>query len=229
MLNLDNVLDRMYKIYTDDPDKAVRGQSFIKELHVAIGDGINDRLTPAARKQGIRVVHEATVLGSIKSKDVDIAVIDPINGPLILIGVRSQMSSISKNVLTYFEGIVGECISLQDRFPLSVHGYVYLHPMSSIKSGKEDEHIDHDRYRQMYASITNRTGANYSSIRGVYDQFAYMVVNFASTPPSLVHFDPVENSFGEKPDLNIHTFVDRIIDTYNKRSRAGTIFTDRDE
>ena len=43
--------------------------------------------------------------------------------PLILIGVRSQMSSVGKNILTYTQDIMGEAVSLQDRFPMAVFGY----------------------------------------------------------------------------------------------------------
>ena len=57
-------------------------------------------------------VKEATIYGSHKPKHVDVSVIDPENGPLVMVGIRSQMSSVAKNALTYYEGIIGECISM---------------------------------------------------------------------------------------------------------------------
>jgi hypothetical protein len=107
----------MHQLYKANPVAAVRGQGFIKELHRLLADELTDRLTPAAKRAGVRVVEEARLLGSHKPKDVDVAVIDKNNGPLVIVGVRSQMSSVGKNALNYYEGIVGECISLQDRFP----------------------------------------------------------------------------------------------------------------
>ena len=158
-----DVLGKMGDSYRSDPIAAVRGQRFIKQLHQFVGSQLESRLTAFARKRGIRVVYEATVLGSTKPKDVDVAVIDPANGPLLLVGIRSQMSSVGKNVLTYYEGIVGECISLQDRFPMATHGYIYLHPRTSIMPGKEREAIDHGRYARMYAAVTNRIGPDYKN------------------------------------------------------------------
>lgn len=51
----------------------------------------------------------ASVVSSFHTpKDVDVAVMDPDNGPLMLVGVRSQMSSVGKNQPNDYEGIVGE-------------------------------------------------------------------------------------------------------------------------
>lgn len=210
-------------LYRADPVKAVRGQGFIKCLHGYLISDLDARLTTYARRRGIHIKAEAKILGSHKPKDVDVAVIDPENGPLMLIGVRSQMSSVGKNVLTYYEGIVGECISLQDRFPMSTIGYVYLHPLHPIKEGKELEVVDHPRFAKMYAAITGRSGQDYKNTRGVYDQFAYLVVDFDKAPPE-IRDDLVEASV-PVCDLHISTFVDRMIDTFKGRLLFLDIFT----
>lgn len=210
-------------IYRANPVKAVRGQAFIKCLHNYLISELGPRLTPLARRRGIHVKAEARILGSHKPKDVDVAVIDPDNGPLMMIGVRSQMSSVGKNVLTYYEGIVGECISLQDRFPMSTIGYAYLHPLRPIMEGKELEIVDHPRFAKMYAAITGRSGQNYKNVRGVYDQFAYLVVDFDQVPPQ-IRDDVIEESV-PSCDLHISTFVDRMVDTFKSRLLFMDIFT----
>ncbi|MGX1627065.1 hypothetical protein ACWIGL_03795 [Streptomyces albidoflavus] len=96
------------------------------------------RLTDKARKEGVLVKEEPTIFGSHKPNNADVAVIHPSNGVLISIGVRSQMISVGNNVLGHYQGIIGECISLQDRFPMAVFGYAYLHPVLSKKSVKVD-------------------------------------------------------------------------------------------
>lgn len=212
----------MGDIYRADPVKAVRGQGFIRCLHTYLIAELDARLTPLARRRGICVKAEATILGSHKPKDVDVAIMDPDNGPLMLIGVRSQMSSVGKNVLTYYEGIVGECISLQDRFPMSTIGYAYLHPLRPIKEGKERELVDHPRYAKMYAAITGRSGQNYKNVRGVYDQFAYLVVDFDQVPPQ-IRDDIVQGSV-PNCDLQISTFVDRMIETFKGRLLFMDVF-----
>jgi hypothetical protein len=221
-VGLGDLLQRMGRLYRADPVKAVRGQGFINQLHEYVGSQLQARLTRFAVNRGIEVRYEATVLGSTKPKNVDIAVIDPDNGPLMLIGVRSQMSSVGKNVLTYYEGIVGECLSLQDRFPMATHGYIYLHPRTSIKAGKERETIDHHRYAQMYAAVTGREGAAYKSLRGIFDEFAYMVVDFEQNPPQLD--DAIVRRAVPHPDMSINTFIDRLIARFNARTLFWQVF-----
>ncbi len=221
-VGLADVLHQMGESYRADPVVAVRGQVFIQQLHRYLGSQLETRLTEFAVKRKIEVRYEAHILGSTKPKDVDVAVVDPENGPLVLIGVRSQMSSIGKNVLTYYEGIVGECISLQDRFPMCTHGYVYLHPLSAIKQGKESEHIDHARYAKMYAAVTGRAGPNYKNQRGVFGEFAYLVVDFEQSPPHLR--DDIIRSAVPNLDLSINTFVERIVTTFNARMLFWDVF-----
>lgn len=220
--DLSEVLRQMGYTYRSDPIVAVRGQEFISYLHGFVGNQLEHRLTKFASGRGITVRYEATILGSTKPKDVDVAVVDPKNGPLVLIGIRSQMSSIGKNVLTYYEGIVGECISLQDRFPMSTHGYIYLHPLASIKKGKESESIDHKRYAKMYAAVTGRSGPAYKNFRGIFDEFAYMVVDFEESPPKMR--DDIVLAAVPNLDMSINSFISRVIDTFNSRMLFWDVF-----
>jgi hypothetical protein len=222
VVGLSEVLRRMGETYRSDPNVAVRGQTFIRLLHEYVATQLEARLTRFAKRRGIVVRPEAKILGSTKPKDVDVAVVDPDNGPLLLIGVRSQMSSVGKNVLTYYEGIVGECISLQQRFPMGTHGYIYLHPLRSIKEGKQSESIDHGRYARMYAAVTGRSGADYKNQVGIFDQFAYMVVDFETSPPTL-HDDLVRSAVPNL-DMSIDTFVERMIETFKSRLLFWDVF-----
>lgn len=240
-VGLSELLQDMGASYRADPVQAVRSQDFIQFLHRYIGTQLEARLTEFAVRRGIKVVYkdevtvphkrggtrvkrvsEAHILSSTKPKNMDVAVIDPENGPLVIIGVRSQMSSVGKNVLTYYEGIVGECISLQDRFPMSTHGYVYLHPLTSIKEGKEAESIDHKRYARFYADVSGRTGPTWKTIRGVFDQFAYVVADFEQNPPRLC--DEIVKASVPGMDLTLTTFVDRIVNTFNSRLLFWDVF-----
>lgn len=217
-----DLLGEMDKVYRADPMLAVRGQAFIKLLHGYVADQLDARLTKFARRRGIKVVKEATILGSTKPKDEDVAVIDPENGPLVLVGVRSQMSSVGKNALNYYEMLVGECTSLEEWFPMTTHGYVYLHPLQSIKVGKEDETIDHRRYARMYAAATGRDKRDYKTQRGRFDHFAYMVVDFDQSPP-VVRDDIVQAAVPDL-DMTIDTFVDRLVSTFKERLILWDVF-----
>ncbi len=221
-MDLNETLIAMHKVYADNPVTAVRGQAFITLLHNYIAEDLSARIGKTARRSGFGVVKEATLYGSHKSKNVDVSLIAPMNGPLLTVGVRSQMSSVSKNVLNYYEGIIGECISLQERFPMATAGYLYLHPLKSIKTGLELEAIDHTRYAKMYAAITGRSGQGWKSLRGIYDQFAYMIVDFAKDPPELR--DDIVQAAVPNIDLGIATLVDRLVATTSERNLFLNVF-----
>ncbi|MCP3014864.1 hypothetical protein NGM33_16150 [Nocardiopsis dassonvillei] len=222
---LSDTLVKMHNLYAADPVSAVRGQHFIKTLHGYIADQLKARLHPEAVKMGIKVIEEAKILGSHKSKDVDVAVVHPQSGPLVLVGVRSQMSSVGKNVLTYYQDIVGEAVSLQERYPMTVHSYAYLHPYSFVEERKatktkpaRTEVIvpDHTRYAKMYRAIAGRDDKLYRTVSGIYDEFAYMVVDFKKSPALLR--DDIVKTASPDTDLSIETFVDRVVDTYKRRN-----------
>ena len=213
---LGQVLSEMRDIFVADPNKAVKGQAFIRKLHGYLAGELTARLTPEATKAGVRVVEEAKIFGSHKPKNVDVSVIHPTNGPLMMIGVRSQMSSAGNNALEYYQGVIGECIGLQERFPMATIGYVYLMPLKPIREGKEDEEISHARYAKMYNAISGRSGHDYKSLRGIYDQFAYMVVDFSKSPPSID--DGLVKAAVPNTDLSVRTFVNRMIQTYMDRN-----------
>ena len=223
--SLEETLSRMNQLYREDPVNAVRGQHFIKLLHGYIADDLNRRLHPDAVKNGVRVIEEARIFGSHKAKDVDVAVVHPTSGPLVLTGVRSQMSSIGKNALTYYQDIVGEAISLQERYPMTVHSYAYLHRYSYEEKKKatatRSERVatiipDHVRYAKMYRAITGRDDRLFRTVTGLYDEFAYMVIDF-EVNPAVLKDDLVQTAVPDT-DLSITTFVDRIVDTYKRRN-----------
>lgn len=223
-LTLDATLAEMHRQYVTDPVRAVRGQHFIKLLHHHIAVQFDSRLHPDARSAGVYVKEEAAILGSHKSKDVDVAVMHPTSGPLILTGVRSQMSSVGKNVLTYYQDIVGEAVSLQERYPMTVHSYAYLHPLKYPEEQKATKtrgartlirETNVDRYAKMYRAITGRDDKFYRVLSGIYDQFAYLVVDFDQSPAQL-RDDLVAAAVDV--DLSIKTFVERIISTYKRRN-----------
>lgn len=212
-MSFDKCLKDMSELYVANPVKAVRSQKFIKTLHGYIAEEMEARLTARARKEGIQVLQEESIHGAFKAKDMDVAVIHPKNGPLMLVGVRSQMSSIGKNALTYYQDILGECKGLQEKFPSAIYGYVYLHPLRSIKPGLEKENIRHDRWAKLYASFTGRKEAKDTS--GKFDQFAYMVVDF--NPTGIKLMDELIHEAVPTVDMAVSTFVDRMVKTYQER------------
>ncbi len=200
--NLIKALRQMKDIYAKNPVVAVRGQGFINVLHDYCVDELENIGIP--REQ---ISKEATIFGSHKAKAVDVAVIDEVNGPSIIVGIRSQMSSVGKNILTYYEEIIGDCISLHDRFPMAVIGYVYLLPTQPIKPGLGDEAVDLERAEKLFRLITDR--GDWRNTKDKYEHFAFLKVDFIKDPPKLLD---------TLPQLRIHNFFDKIMETYNERN-----------
>jgi hypothetical protein len=199
---LTECLCQMKEIYLNDPAASVRNQKFINVLH--------DFCISELHKIGIddskfQIIKEATIYGSHKPKDVDVAVIENINGPQIIIGIRSQMSSISKNILNYYEEIIGDCISLHDRFPMAVLCYMYLLPQRPIKEG-HDENVNLDRAERLFERIAGRD--DWRAPKDKYEHFAFLKVDFESDPPALLDTVPL---------LSVDNFFDNILLTYNNR------------
>ena len=229
MRKLIDCLENMKATYLADPTSAVRGQTFIYQLHkycveelyAAIGSDkvqkieLTDMKLPTGRPhyptvtidpKKYQLMQEVTLFGSHKNKDEDIALTHFANGPQIAIGVRSQMSSVGKNLENYYEGIIGECISLHDRFPMAALGYVYLLPKNPIKPGLSEE-IDLDRAEALFQKITERN--DWHSPNDRYEHFAFLKVDFSTDPPTLIP---------SIPELSIETFFDRLIATHNNRN-----------
>jgi hypothetical protein len=209
----EDTFHEMKSIYGQGIAAAVRSQRFIKVMHAKLYEQLDARLSSRARLEGVSVRLEAPVHGSFKDKNVDVAVIHPVNGPLILIGVRSQMSSIGKNVLTYTQDIIGEAVSLQDRFPMAVFAYAYVMPLYPSDQGGP---LDYRRYARIFGNISGRAGASYKAERGRYDHFSFALVDFNRDPPELRE-DLVAQAAGNI-DLRLTNLVDRCIEGFAERN-----------
>ena len=224
-------LSTMKKIYLDDPTQAVRGSKFIyclheycvNELFAAIENAekkiqkisLKDMSLPTGKPHYPKVtieaskfqlMQEATLFGSHKNKDEDIVITQFANGPQIAIGLRSQMSSVGKNLENYYEGIIGECISLHDRFPMATLGYVYLLPKHPIKTDLSEE-VDLEKAEKLFLKITNRNDIH--SQNDKYEHFAFIKVDFETNPPTIL---PTHKN------LQIDLFFDNLVKTYNDRN-----------
>lgn len=199
---LTDCLQKMKTVYINDPIGSVRSQAFINVLH--------DFCIAEIRNVGIvdgdfQIIKEAKIYGSHKPKNVDVAIIENINGPQIIIGIRSQMSSVGKNILTYYEEIIGDCISLHDRFPMAVLCYVYLLPKRTIKEGLGED-VNLERAERLFERIAGRN--DWRDTKDKYEHFAFLKVDFGSDPPALLDTIPL---------LSIDSFFDNVLETYNNR------------
>lgn len=236
MTELTACLAEMKNIYLGSPEVAVRGSNFIFPLHKYCVSQLVEKISPnilqsislgdMARPTGkphyprvpieakkFQIMQEATLFGSHKNKDTDIVISHYANGPQIVIGVRSQMSSIGKNIENYYEGIIGECISLHDRFPMATIGYVYLLPTQPIKPGLSED-VNLEKAESLFEKITGRS--DWRDAHDKYEHFAFLKVDFTKNPPELLQ---------TKENLQIETFFDKLIETHNDRNFFNQITT----
>lgn len=148
----------------------------------------------------------------------------------LVVNVRSQMSSLTKNSDTLFERTFAEAQNLHMRYPDIVLGEVYLIPVheyddSLVKRnrvGFRDRQTNIEKYISFFNSINNRQagGKNYA-----YERCALLVVDFDRPQPYLFRNSAelksagyISSTFGiEYASLNFHDFADDILEIYSER------------
>lgn len=209
MDKLSQVLSEMKKIYIDDPEKAVRSKKFIMELQQFCSEELNRLISEKMKNKGVSTTLETDILTSHKTKNVDVTTAMQNNGPLMTISIKSQMSSIAKNMIGYYETIIGDVTGLHERFPFLVAGMFYLFPLKPILDGHSDENPNFAKFEQMFKSIIDRK--EWDERTSKYEQFAMLVVDFDKDPPEVVKDIPKNNS------LRVENFFDNMINSYNDR------------
>jgi len=208
--DLQKTLTEMKRLYVEDPVKAVRSQNMIKQLHAF---SIRELKRLKVSEALVDIKPEAKMYGAHKPKLVDVGVTHPEAGPLIAICVRSQMSSIDKNFINYYEGIIGDVISLHEKYPALVAGQIYMLPKATIITDERGRrrHEPHDlrKKEKLFKLITNRKDR--SDRIDKYEHLAFLAVDFAKDPPEILDIP-------KDPDLRIETFYDKLLETYNERN-----------
>lgn len=208
---------------------------------------------------------EIKIAGFLKQKDQDICVV-PSNilkagididwGPLkflnkrdeygfdysnnmLVINVRSQMSSLAKNADTLFERTFAEALNLHMRYRNMVLGEVYLIPVyeydDSVIKNKEVGFKAHstnlERYISFFDSINNRPegGEEY-----MYERCALLIVDFNRKIPKLYrNSQELKEAQLISPDFHIEyanlsfdTFAEDILTIYRQRFDISNIMDD---
>lgn len=110
----------------------------------------------------------------------------------IVIGVRSQLSSVSKNFDTLMERAFAETLNLRLRYTRLVMGEVYLFPVveyddDAMKNNRvafKRQPIDLEKFIRTFYGISGRT-ANESDGLYKYERTALIFADFRQSPPVL--------------------------------------------
>lgn len=154
----------------------------------------------------------------------------------LVVNVRSQMSSLTKNLDTLFERTFAEAQNLHMRYPKIVLGEVYLIPVHEYDDNKVKSNIvefkskqtNIEKYISFFNSINNRT---IESEDCTYERCALLVVDFNRPQPylfknsaELKHAGYISQNFGiEYATLNFQNFVHDILKIYSKRYNLSNL------
>jgi hypothetical protein len=222
----------------------IRSKRLIEMLH----DYVNVELQRRFHRHSLQIYRDKPVYGYPKIKTQDFLIQPPQNreqsystGPIAIINVRSQLSSIEKNYDTLFERLFAEALNLHNRFPYVVLGYIYLLPKigydeEAAKDGKVSfsERYDMEKYILSFLSIANRRDPN--DVPWKYERVSLLIVDFEKDPPLVM--DNMEMFLKEKlvsesfaklysfESLSIREFFDEIyritMERYYLILRGGT-------
>ena len=128
-------------------------------------------------------VSEATLLGGLKTKDVDIVAVKEGIGPVLAVSCKGMTGAV-RNLTNRLEETIGECTNIHIAYPTLVFGYLFL--LRANREGAQvartDAVLDRDgrpvegirRFHQALSAMTGRVGLRNDASR--YEAIAMSLV-----------------------------------------------------
>ncbi len=199
---------------------------------------------------------ELKFMGFLKGKNQDVAILfdgdepapekisegplenltDPVGEDVsersLVVGVRSQMSSVNKNFDTLMERLFAETLNLRLRLPRLVMGEVYMLPVveydsTAMKQNKvawESRPVDIERFVKTFLSFSGR-GAHTYDDEYKYERSALILADYREDPPEVYHTLDALKETGLVSDdfsadfasLSPRNFVQDLLDIHRRR------------
>ena len=161
-------------------------------LRIAGKAGSNPRVVYEPRQS---TPTETTILGGLKTKNVDIVVTKPELGPVLAVSCKGMTGAV-RNLTNRLEETIGECTNIHMAYPTLVFGYLFL--MRANRQGQvatTDVVIDDSghpvdgvlRFHQALGAMTGRLGLRNDVSR--YESIALALVETAPSVPGALHTD----------------------------------------
>ena len=227
-------------------DGPTQSQQHIKPLHwyvacrlVLEGGFQPDEVTPhppfSVRRRG-RKYHltydpevagggEATVLGGLKTKNVDVVVTKRGLGPVLAISCKG-MTGAFRNLTNRMEETIGECTNLHITYPALVFGYLFVLRANSLESsvvegqlGPNDIALQDDgtpvesiyRFHTALRELSGRRGIRNEVSR--YEAISLAMIDMSKQSIGTVHSDfPSSES-----TLRLEDFFEKLYERYDER------------
>ena len=205
---LTNTLIRMRELFVEDPTKAVRSKAFIQLFQ----DFCESELRRRGIEDGVYTLRKEAKFKVEGTKiEADVGVLNGNNEPVLIVDVRSQMTSLGKNFNNYIRMKAGEVESVHEQFPTCSVGLVYLHPLSNLPTMKPVGPIGSFNYttasNQLFLKIRRK-----ETQLTKYENVAYCVVDFNANPPRL------STTYPEQAELKLENFFDNIVATFRAKA-----------
>lgn len=155
------------------------------------------------RTEGERLIkkvgrREASLMGSVYTKQVDVGYATWPSGPELLVSTKTMGSSFGKNSKNRFEEAYGDVKNLRARYPLAAHGFLYLARSTIFDEGNAFPKLCH-----MLEGL--------SQTPDVYDAVGLIVAEWVDGDASSVHVLPSDEA-GPSEELSVEHFYETLID-----------------
>lgn len=253
---------RTYENGQKAKEALIRSQGLILRIHEVVKSSLSQELEKSDRRYTVfpplrQSSPELPITGFIKAKDQDVVVLfdddSPTgeaitDGPLagsydvvgkaqsersIVIGVRSQLSSVDKNFDTLMERAFAETLNLRLRLPKLVMGEVYLLPVVEYDDvamignaiGWKRRSVNVEKYIRTFLAISGRTPESHDQDLYKYERSALVLVDFRQTPPRIfLTLDELKQAEYVRQDYNArfellspNIFAEEIIAIHRRR------------
>jgi len=191
---------------------------------------------------------EISIRGFLKLKNQDVAIIPierlvslsntllPDHEKILSVNIRSQLSSLSKNIDTLYERTFAEALNLHLSYAKQCLGEVYLIPTREYddKAMLQNQVIFKsiskiEDYIKMFQAINNRRETNKDEYK--YERACLLIVDFKQEMPKL--YETIEelkndglipqNSTASLENLTINNFAEDLLSIYTDRFGQGLI------
>ncbi|MGD0896233.1 MAG: hypothetical protein ABR915_00270 [Thermoguttaceae bacterium] len=163
---------------------------------------------------------ERTILGGLKTKDVDVVVAKEGIGPVIAVSLKGTLNAF-RNLTNRMEEAVGDCTNLHISYPALVYGFLQVlratregegvHPndVAVCQDGKVSDAIS--RYHDVMARLAGRDDVRNETTK--YEAVALTLVN-----PDAPHVGEILKTFPlEGSPLLVGEFFDKLYRQYDQR------------
>jgi hypothetical protein len=200
----------------------IKSQRLILRIHEVVKVSLHEELTKTGRKNSIfppvgQSNPELLISGFIKAKKQDVVILFDDDLPRveviqegllagtkdkvgkaesersIVVGVRSQLSSVDKNFDTLMERTFAETLNLRLRLPKLVMGEVYLLPvveydieaMRENRVAWESRPVKVDKFIRTFLGISGRKPQDFNDDLYKYERTSLILIDFQKTPPTV--------------------------------------------